>query len=86
MDTVRGQNSPSGAAFDQWLAKGTVPESYVRSVLGEPLRSVSPCGWNDQIKEVVVVRGEVLGAKPKRVRKPAKVRKSAASRRSARRK
>lgn len=61
MDTVNSHDNAS-AALDQWLAHGTVPDAYLRSVLGDELRAVSPSGWADRSQEIIVVRGEVGGA------------------------
>lgn len=62
MDTLTGQNCPRDIQ-DQWLATGTVPASYVRSLLGDRLRSVSASDPVDRGDGTIVARG-VVGRAP----------------------
>lgn len=39
---ANAQLKAASDAFAQWASTGTLPASYVRSVLGEQLKSVSP--------------------------------------------
>jgi hypothetical protein len=55
MDPVNYQNSP--VVIEQWLRRGTLPGSYIASVLGDQSRAVSTSNPEIEVCGRVIVEG-----------------------------
>ncbi len=60
MDTMTNQICLR-EVFDQWAATGTVPWSYLKSVLGDRTDSVSPSDPTDRGRGTIVASGVIRG-------------------------
>jgi hypothetical protein len=58
MDTMSSHNRPEVVA--QWLKRGTVPASYVKSVLGDQSLAVSITNPEGKSRGTVVVQGTAV--------------------------